>query len=235
MNDEQFEPLVNNARFIILHKNTGDEDSPVMRFAGIASDERPDLSPQQEAILRKNLDLTYAQQRGFVNWDHSRSPDDQIGYLTKAVVIPPSKVEEYAALLGTELSPTASVYVEGELYKSVPKARQVFDIMKSVSPGENVGLGLSLDGSAIREKDSGAIQKAIVRGVAITPSPAHTKTFCSLRKSLCSIEQLSEENGVTKGLNYDEAVMTLMKMRPHLTYGLAKRVVDYTIEQKRSQ
>lgn len=233
----QLETLIDSTKFIVLSKSTGtDEEGAVtMRFAGIASDETPDLSPQQEAILRKNLDLTYAQQRGFVNWDHGRAPEDQIGFLTKAVVIPQSKVEEYSALLDTELSPTASVYVEGELYKGVLKARQVFDIMRSVNPGENVGLGLSLDGSAIREKDSGNIQKAIVRGVAITPSPAHTKTFCALRKSLCSIDHISEGPEVAKGLTYDEAVLTLMKMRPHLPYKLAKQVVDYTIQQKRSQ
>ena len=238
--EDRIESLISNAKMFVLHKTSGESDIFDMKFAGIASDETPDLSPQQESILRKNLDLTYASQRGFVNWDHSRAPEDQIGYLTKAVVIPPKQVETYAALLGTELSKSASVYVEGVLYKSVDRAKKVFEIMRSVEPGQQVGLGLSLDGSAVRDAETGSLKKAIVRGVAITPSPAHTRTFCSLRKSLCAnvpeipIKELGDKNlqKSSDGLTLDEAILAVMKMRPHLSYNLAKRVVDLTIRKK---
>lgn len=157
------------------------------RFRGIASDESPDV--EDDSILRKALDLSYAQSRGFVNWEHSPEPEHQIGYLTKAELINPSDVKRFQDQLGVKLSKSASVFVEGELYQYVSKAEAVANLLKSAPPGK--GLGLSLQGALARDPENGAVLKAFVRGVAITSVPAHPRTLAQLSKSLRTGEALA--------------------------------------------
>ena len=236
---QNVETLFDNLKFVPLFKGHQDDNGDY-RFAGVASDESPDSSPERDAILRKHLDVTYAQTHGYVNWDHGRGPEDQIGALTKAVIIPPEQLNTYSALAGVELPDTASLWVEGVLYKHQPRAQSVVNMLKSVEDGTvpfGKGPGLSIDGSAIRNVQ-GKMQKAIVRGVAITPSPAHTSTFCNLVKSLLQTndEVGDVETGLVKTidcLTYEEAVVTVLEMRPEMPFALAKQIVDYTIQQKR--
>lgn len=233
-----------------LYKSTkgGSEDN--WDFAGIASDEQVDV--EGDAILRKSLDLTYAQDRGYVNWDHRKTPDAQIGYLTKCVVIPADGVEELGSKLGTTLSKSASVYVEGTLYRHCDQAIHVQKIMKSVGGGKVPGLGLSLDGAVARVKDTGDIVRAFVRGVAICPAPVHPKTMVQLRKSLelgevdepeLSLEEriravfreeLMKSTGA-RGLSYDEAVLWVLQRRPDWTYSQAQNLVKSTIQARSQQ
>lgn len=178
------------------------EDAP-LRFAGIASDE--DMDVEGDVILRKVIDLSYAQQRGYVNWDHSREPIDQLGFLTKAVIISPKEAEELSISLGVPLKKSASVYVEGELYRHNDKAKEVFKLLKSIPDGA-IGLGLSLDGAVARDKLSKSIVKAYVRGVAITAIPAHANTLIKLRKSLQAYNELEAEGQLTPNLAQEIAM-----------------------------
>jgi hypothetical protein len=236
----------------LLFKSIAEGDT-AMRFAGIASDEEEDVDG--ERILKKSLDLTYARQRGFVNWDHSRQPNDQLGYLTRAEVIAPKQVTELKkSFPGQQISETASVYVEGELYPNVPRAVEVYNIMKS-TPDHASGLGLSIDGSVAKDLRNGGIVKAFVRGVAVTPQPAQPRTLLRLRKSLQAYTAFAENGGEPadlpkeiaaevvsliqksagepKTLPHDKAVLFVLQQRPNWTYELAKRVVDYTIQSKK--
>lgn len=232
------------------------EDAP-WRFAGIASDEDEDV--EGDRILKKSIDLTYAKQRGYVNWDHSRSPGDQLGYLTKAEVISKDKLPDLKKAF-PDLGDQASVYVEGELYKHVPKAAEVYNIMKSVPNGGTGSLGLSLDGSIARDVRNGGIIKAFVRGVALTAQPVQPKTLVRLRKSLAAYNELSGTDGMpsdlpaaiagqvveqlqllqksatlSPALDHDKAVLYVLKQRPRWSYELASKIVTYTMEKaKRS-
>jgi hypothetical protein len=223
-----YEILVDDLQLSLL-KNVESEGRSY-RFCGVASDESPDMSSYNDEILRKSLDLTYAQRRGFVNWDHSREPQDQLGFLTRAEVIPLEKIAEYEERVGRTLNPTASVYVEGNLYKNVKKVEHVLDILSSVDAGGEGSLGLSLDGASLRDRDTHKLLKAIVRGVAITPSPAHVKTFCSLKKSLEAVS----DGGIIDGLTFDAAVIRIMEMRPHISLKLAKNIVRWIVQKKQS-
>lgn len=237
---------------LLLKSVEGEGDDAPWRFSGIASDEETDVDG--DVILKKSIDLTYAKQRGYVNWDHSRQPEDQLGYLTKAEVIGASHIKELKKSF-PHLSETASVYVEGELYKELPKAKHVYSIMKS-TPGGAVGLGLSLDGAVARDVKNHGVIKAFVRGVAITSQPAQPKTLVRLKKSIQAyaelqevglpadlpaaiagqvVELLQKGTAVPAGMEHDQAVLYVLKQRPRWTYELASKVVNYTMtKSKRS-
>lgn len=236
---------------ILLGKGA-DEDAP-WSFQGIASDESKDVDGDR--ILRKHLDISYATSRGFVNYDHSRAPEDQIGFLSSVEILEPERIKSLRDSTGLDIPDSATVFVEGQFYKHVPRAKDVVGIMKSAPAGR--GLGLSLDGVAARDGGN-AIVKAFMRGVAVTPVPAHPNTMMALIKSLKEAETESVEAAVAgqvspeviqaivdglgrvllksespgkeaKRLSRDEAVLFLLKSRPHWSYELANRVVAYTI------
>lgn len=232
-----------------LFKATG-ETEEAWKFSGIASDEDTDVDGDR--ILKKSIDLSYANARGYVNWDHSREPEYQIGFLTKATIVSSREVEKLRKSGFPNLSETATVYMEGELYKSNPKALAVHEIMKSTPEGAS-GLGLSLDGAVARDINSGGIVKAYVRGVAITPQPAQPKTLVRMMKSIQAynqlqgsadladlpgaiagqvVEMLNKATTKTAEMNEDEAVLWVLRQRPNWSYDLAKKVVGFTITRK---
>lgn len=232
-----------------LFKAAGETET-AWKFSGIASDE--DIDSDGDVILRKSLDLTYANSRGYVNWNHSREPEYQLGYLTKATIVTKGEVEELRKSGFPTLSETATVYMEGELYKNNPKAQHVHDIMKS-TPDGSMGLGLSLDGSMARDVKNGGIVKAFVRGVAITPQPAQPKTLVRMMKSIQAynsmqgadissdlpvaiaehvVDLMAKSAGGSNGMNHEEAVLWVLHQRPKWSYELAKKVVDFTISKK---
>lgn len=216
-------------------------------ICGIASDELMDV--EGDTILRKALDVSYAQQRGYVNWDHSRAPEDQLGHLTKIQVLNGHEIDGLESVFETPLSKSASVYIEGELYKSVPKAQQVRQIMQSAPPGK--GLGLSLDGVMARDSTNGNVVRAYVRGVAITPAPVQIHTLARLKKSLkiydhfkegtpsdligeiasAVVDRLHKALPAGTGLSRDQAVLFVLRQRPDWTYERALSLVQHTINR----
>lgn len=206
---------------LLLWKGEKSTDAP-WKFAGIASDESADL--EGDSLLKSMLDVSYAADRGYVNWHHSRSPEDQIGYLTKAVVLDAKNVKELRQELGLpKLEDSASIYVEGELYQHVKKAAEVRQVMMSAPPGR--GLGLSIDGVIARNAKTMEAVKAFVRGVAVTPIPAHPKTLVLLKKSLQELSRGSRQ------LSMDEAILFVGKMRPYWSFDLASRFVKHAMSQ----
>ena len=238
----------------LLLKSVQETPEGNWKFAAIASDESSDIEGDQ--ILRKSIDLSYAKERGYVNWDHSRQPADQLGFLTKAIIISDGQVEELKKSF-PEVASTASVYVEGELYKTVPKNSEIVNLMKSAST-TNKALGVSLDGALARDVNTRECVKAFVRGIAITPQPAHPRTLFQLRKSIdfyshlkgagSSIEDLA--NLVVEGLSdrldtrrlelaksvnpgrldRESAIQWVLKTRPEWSVELATKLVDFTLQ-----
>lgn len=235
----------------LLKAAEASEDGP-MRFAGIASDESADV--EGDKILRKSLDVSYANQRGYVNWDHSRKPADQIGFLTKCEILNKGRIQELNKSFGN-VPETATVYCEGELYRHIPSALETFELLKSVPP-DAIGPGLSLDGALARDRQNGDVIKAFVRGVAITPAPAHPSTVARLVKSLLAYDALRGLEGSLPAdlpaaiahevvqelkkhantreetpLTHDEAVLFVLRKRPKFTYELASKLVQYTMQK----
>jgi len=249
--DQADQPLI-GMNLLLKAIEPENEEAP-WRFAGIASDESEDV--EGDKILRKALDVTYAAQRGYVNWDHSRKPADQIGFLTKCEVLNKSRIGELRKSFGDDISDTATVYVEGEFYKHIPAAKETFALLKSVPAGAT-GPGLSLDGAVARDRTNGGVVKAFVRGVAITPAPAHPQTVARLKKSLQIYDTIqgldgqlppdlpasiahavvtelrkSADEKIPPALSHDEAVMFVLRKRPHFTYELASKLVRYTMQK----
>lgn len=247
---EEAEPNPQPLFAIQLLKAIPAEGDAPWKFAGIASDESADL--EGDKILKKAIDLSYAQQRGYVNWDHSRAPEDQLGYLTKAEIIPTEKVQELKKNF-PGIKDSASIYVEGELYKGIPRAAHVYSIMKAL-PEQGGGLGLSLDGSLARDLKSGGVIKAYVRGVAVTAQPMHPNTLVQLRKSIAfynecdatgiptkliednhrevmtAISELRKSTTGPQPLDHDQAVLFVLKQRPNWSLELATKLVEHTMK-----
>lgn len=243
--------LETSSSLVGLQLIKSDVDGDQWKFSGIASDEEAD--EVGDTLLRKSLDVSYAATRGFVNWDHKTEPAFQIGYLTKCEILGKADIPKLEKSLGVSLSPTASVYVEGELYRHNEHAIDVQRIMKSVPGGIPTALGLSLDGAMAREKASGEIVKAFVRGVAITHKPAHSKTLLQLRKSIedFSVEAATEladpalaEKIATivreelrksvggQQMSVDQAILWVLQKRPTWNYDVASKFVHYTIQAR---
>jgi len=230
-------------RLIPLLKNQGIEESgaKAWAFAGIASDEKKD--EQGDELLKQVLDLSYASDRGYVNWDHSSEPDDQLGYLTKAAFIDKENRAEIQQIIGKPLSKTASIYVEGKLYSEMTHAKTVRDIMRSTEDIDR-GLGLSIEGSLVFGADYRKIEKVLVRGVAITPSPANKRTLVGLMKSLRdqgtpettkkttdfatdSLSNLVNPNTeAVKSYTLDEAAFEVLKAQPNMTFNQAVELLQ---------
>lgn len=233
-----------------LLMKTVDEGDKI-KFHGIASDETPD--EVGDTILRKSIDLTYASSRGYVNWEHSRAPEDQIGFLRKAILIDDSNRSQISEEIGTEVPETATVYVSGELYPGLDRSIAVGKLLKAAGDSSQP-LGISLDGSVARDRNSGGVVRAYVRGVALTSKPAHQRTMARLAKSMSAfttaisegyipsdlpkeiattVVELLKNAEVSKGidgLSRDEAVLFVLKNRPRWSYELANKLVQYTIQ-----
>lgn len=237
-------PLVS----MTLFKSVSDNPDDSWTFEGIASDETVDV--EGDTILRKALDVSYAAHRGYVNWDHGRGPEDQIGILRTCEVLTKSRIAELRKSL-PDISDSATVYVKGELYKHVARAVDTYQLLKSAPEG-HPGPGLSLDGAVARDTKSGGVIKAFVRGVAITPTPAHTATIARLKKSLEAYGTLADNGNLNpdlpeqiaamviqglaksaegnKDLSHDEAVLWVLRKKPHWTYDLANQFVRYSFQ-----
>lgn len=240
-------PLVSMSLMKSVQEDEENPDSP-WAFEGIASDETVDV--EGDTILRKALDVSYAAQRGYVNWDHGRGPADQIGYLTACEVLTKSRIAELRKSF-PDISDSATVYVRGELYKHVPRAADTNRLLKSATD-THPGPGLSLDGAVARDTKSGGVIKAFVRGVAITPVPAHPFTTARLKKSLEAynaiagtgtlpsdlpkeiadlvMQGLQKHVASNKDLSLDEAVLWVLRKKPLWTYELANKFVKYTFQ-----
>jgi len=113
---------------------------------GIASSEG--IDQDGERILRESLDNSYLRKRGYINWNHSKEPGDQLGYTTKAEIIMPGMIDKYQDMLGINISKKSSLYIEGILYNGATKSAEVKNILESVpkSAGAGSSLGLSVEG-----------------------------------------------------------------------------------------
>jgi hypothetical protein len=141
------------------------------------------------------------------------------------------EVAKYKDYLQVPLAKGASLYVEGELYRESAQAQHVYRMLKSIPQGTQGALGMSVEGGVQRTK-TGGVHRAIVRGVAITPAPAHPETLCRLVKSLSldvttAVEGVVAEDAIKKGLTESEAIVRLMELRPNYPLGLAKKIVQF--------
>jgi len=143
------------------------------RIGGIASDENAE-DLQNERVLISGLDTSYLQKHGVWNWDHQhQGPGDVLGSID---------------IIQKDLN-RGTLYVEGPLYQHVEKAKEVYNLMRSMKDTKDGRrLGLSIEGK-VKERDkenNKVIKAAWIKACAITANPINQSTYVDFIKSLGS-------------------------------------------------
>lgn len=140
---------------------------------GIASNGAHDN--EGESLDPKGLDYSYFLTKGFLKWEHDKSPRNYIGEPLEARVTP------------------QGFYIKGRLYGHSPLAQEAVEAMESLAKsGAKRRLGFSVEGS-VKERDPrnpARVLKAIIRNVALTFNPVNDTTWASLAKSLSGADAL---------------------------------------------
>ncbi len=180
--------MENNFKFIMPAELSKAEDGS-WKIAGLASTESKDL--QGEILLRSGLDLSpIDQNKGWLNFDHSSKLEDRLGTLD-----------------GYSIT-DKGLMVSGTLFKHVPKAQAVQQIMASLKEQGQIGrCGLSVEGviTGRSSTDSKIITGAKINAVAITFSPVNTDTYVDLVKSMShstlDFDSTSSPQNIIENLN----------------------------------
>lgn len=134
-------------------------DGNDMRMFGWAS--TPDLDSDGERVIQEGLNVDHLLSKGWVNWNHQSH---------KIIGIPRvAELRDRGGDMGKGL------YTEFELLKDHGFAKEVWDLSKSLK-GTGRSLGLSLEGKKLAVGSKGAIKKAKVMNIAVTPSPKNVST-----------------------------------------------------------
>lgn len=147
------------------NEKTGEK---VMKIKGIAS--TPDQDSEGEILEPIGFDLKRFLSTGFLNWNHQAKNDASkvIGEPTLAKVTNDGKL-----------------YVEGVLYNGHPLAESVWSLAETLKNNNSKRkLGFSIEGRAL-ERDiinPKKITKALLTGLAVTPTPVNTNTYLDLCK-----------------------------------------------------
>lgn len=192
----------NNFKFFVpleISKAKDSEGKEVMKIGGIAS--TIDRDTDGEVLDPSGFQLDYFLNNGFVNWHHQSktNPNAVIGEPTKAEIR------------------KEGLYIEAELYKDSKIAQQVWDLAKTLDKNKSKRkLGFSIEGKVVERDalDEKFVKKAIITGVAITPSPKNSSTILDILKGHFNdeaedVEIVSTENDANGGLI--EYVIDLLK------------------------
>lgn len=150
---------------IIKSKNEKGEEKLFLK--GVASTTEKDTDGQ--ILDPSGFDLSFFKNAGFINWNHLSKTD-------------PSMIigEPYVA----KITPNNEFYIEAELY-STDLAKKTYDLAETLKKDSNKRkLGWSIEGKVI-EKDlinPNKIKRALVTGVAVTPSPKNGGTWVDILK-----------------------------------------------------
>lgn len=165
-----------------LNKAESEDDETVL-IGGICSSENRDQA--DEIILQSGLDFSYFLKRGYFNLEHQPGPGNVLGNPTS---IKATKTQDGKP----------ATYVEGILYASKEKARDVIDTIKAMKKAKaDRKIGFSIEGNVLSrdKKDPRIITKAKVMNVSITSAPCNTDAqFEMIKKNILSLINIDEEN-----------------------------------------
>ena len=152
---------------LTISKAKGEDGKEEMILGGVASDDSKDTD--QEVLLPSGYDLSYFKKYGFVNWNHKAKEDPTkiVGEPIQAMV----KVNKF--------------HINTRLYSDSEMARGVYKLAQTLEKsGSTRKLGWSIEGKAL-ERDPfnpKRITRALITGVAITPTPVNSNTFVDIIK-----------------------------------------------------
>lgn len=214
----------------ILEKGSkGKEGNKTMKLGGIASTDATDTDGQN--LIPSGFDISYLKDRGFVNWNHYKTPENIIGEPSKATIT------------------KAGLYVEANLYPESELAKKVYRLATVLQKNSSKRrLGFSIEGKALEcdPINPNRVTKAMITNIAITPSPKNPTSIINIVKgevdwrkeeeteAEVSTEILEEaEKFLSKGEIYDQ----LFDLIPVITIETAgkfyKKIKDFTMATKK--
>lgn len=160
----------------------GDDRYMNMRIKGIASTTKQGEDADGEILEPEGMDLSELLSSGTLNFHHQWTKDPL------AIIGEPTRAEIR----------DGDLYIEGKLYPSSQKARDVYDLAEILEKdSSNRRLGFSIEGKALKRdpKNKGRILKSKLSAVAITPSPKCKGTRMDIMKGSVSDWGFEDSNG----------------------------------------
>lgn len=152
-----------------IKKSKDKAGNEVMIVEGIASTDDEDA--EDEVLLPDGYVLDRFKSMGFINWNHMAKSD-------------PSKI------IGEPIDcyvRNNKFYIKGMLYPDQKQARDTYNLMQTLKKsGSDRKLGWSIEGKALQRDPHNPkrITRALITGVAITPTPVNGNTFVDLVKGV---------------------------------------------------
>lgn len=164
--------MENNFKFtapLTLVKGKDGSDVTTMKIGGVASTTATDFDG--EFMNPKGFDISYFKKYGFINWAHQSTKDPL------AIIGRPSKV--------TIDSTLNELFVEATLFKSNPKAIQVYKLGEMLEQ-EGHHLAFSIEGKVTKRNPDNPreVLAAKITGMAITPTPKNNDSVARIVKGL---------------------------------------------------
>lgn len=182
---------------LVKSKNENETEDE-WQIQGIASTDDEDL--QGEVVNQEGLDISLLKAgRGLFNHDHLKGPENVLGQIEDA---------EFVDINGKK-----ALFVKGYLFKEQERAKAYFNIMKSLKKSDLHRVHFSVEGKILRRSfdDPKKIVKARIDKVALTLDPVNPMTFCSLVKSLNSMNSEDAQIDEQIQVDMDEQVITITK------------------------
>lgn len=190
-----------------IKKSKDEEGVEVMKIGGVAS--TMDEDSDGEFLDPNGFVLDEFLEVGLVNWHHG-AKDKPLTIIGEPSV--------------AEIRPQG-LYVECNLYKSSPTAREVYELAEIMEKdSKKRRLGFSIEGSVLERKsedkkspDYNIITKALITGLAVTHMPKNAKTFADIIKGKTNEEIQEEEDEIEKDLSTTSGSAVIRaSVDPHL-------------------
>lgn len=144
---------------------------------GIASTEEKDQ--QGEVVMQEKMDCSYLLEKGYLNWNHSHAPEDQIGKPLEVIKMP-----------GGPETPGGkpATFFRALLLEGVARADAVWMLSKALETSAGIGTGRSLGFSVeggVRTRQGNLLVETVVRHMAATHEPVNAQSVarCVMAKS----------------------------------------------------
>lgn len=144
---------------------------------GIASTEEKDQ--QGEIVMQEKMDCSYLLEKGYLNWNHSHAPEDQIGKPLEVIKMPGGP---------TTPGEKPATFFRALLLDGVPRADAVWALAKALEVSSGIGanrsLGFSVEGG-VRMRQGHLLVETVVRHMAATHEPVNAQSVarCVMAKS----------------------------------------------------
>jgi hypothetical protein len=156
-------PVSDDFNFWVPLEKASEDEHGDRIIEGIASTADVDL--QGETVLQNGLDISYLKSRGFINWEHGKTPKDYIG----------EPIDAHMTSKG--------LWIRSKLYKNHKMADEAWDLAQALEKNESSRrLGYSIQGK-VTKRNGTQIIKAEVHHAALTPQPVNPNSFARIAKS----------------------------------------------------